>query len=163
VKHIHHTKHYWRAAFLIVIGLVGFLALRAFLIPDSFGEYGFYRADNVQEQRDKPISFAKRGTCANCHEGTATHEQGKHKTVQCQNCHAPLAVHVKDDEFIDEMPINRAPSLCLRCHRALPSRPHDFPQIVVKDHVGTIEHNLTSGACLECHKPHDPTLDRGGH
>ena len=49
MKHIKHTKHYWRAAFLIIGGMIAFLSVRALLIPDSFGKFGNYRGDNVEE------------------------------------------------------------------------------------------------------------------
>ena len=158
MKHIRHTKHYWRAAFLIVGSFIAFLIFRAFLIPPTFGEYGFYRGANVQEQMDKKVYFAKKGACAECHDDMARlHKQNSHAAVQCQNCHAPLAVHIEEGEFIGEMPINSSPKLCLQCHRALPSRPKDFPQIDVKNHLATVEQNLESGQCLQCHNPHDPT------
>ena len=153
-----HTKHYWRAAFLILLGLIAFFSFRALLIPESFGKFGYYRGDNVEEQMSLPVSFSKNEACADCHEVAAIHESGKHKTVQCQNCHAPLAVHVVEGEMVELMPIDRSPKLCLRCHRKLPSRPQDFPQIVAQDHTGEFEQNLKSGACLECHQPHSPSL-----
>ena len=109
-----------------------------------------------------PLSFAKRGTCGDCHEIFEIHGKSKHQSVQCQNCHAPLAVHVVDGEMKKLMPINRSPKLCLRCHRTLPSRPKDFPQIVVQDHVGEFEQDLKLGACIECHQPHNPSLHYGG-
>lgn len=157
-----HTKHYWRASFLIIGAFLAFLIVRAFLIPASFGKYGFYRADNVQEQMNKPVSFAKRGTCGNCHDKIVqVHTKAKHQSVQCQNCHAPLVLHVKNDDFVGEMPIKRSPKMCLRCHRKLPSRPLDFPQIDSKDHLGVAEQLLPIGECIKCHHPHDPSPNRG--
>ncbi|MBI2343690.1 MAG: hypothetical protein HYV02_05120 [Deltaproteobacteria bacterium] len=160
-----HTKHYYRIAAFLIGAIFLFLIVRAFLIPKSFGEFGFYRADNLSEQKRLPISFAARGDCAACHPDIATrHQQGPHQPVQCQNCHAPLTQHIAGDgTHKAPMPINRASALCLRCHRALPSRPTEFPQIQIVEHTGLAEHELTEGFCIQCHHPHDPRPAGGKH
>ena len=153
-----HSKHYFRAGGIVVGGFFAFLIVRAFLMPKSFGQYGHYRADNVAEQRAKPLAFGAISACGECHaEQAMIHGKGKHQTVQCQNCHAPLAVHIQEGVFQEPMPINRLAALCLRCHGELPSRPEGFPQIDVKKHLGGMApEGPSEGVCLRCHRPHDP-------
>lgn len=154
-----HSKHYWRAFLIIIGGLMTFLIVRAILFPASFGEFGPYRGANVEEQMDKAASFASPGACKDCHANVdAIHRENSHKSVGCQNCHAPLIVHVKDGSVVGDMPINRSPQLCLRCHRKLPSRPTTFPQIATKEHLQRNEDDLEDGACTVCHAPHKPAM-----
>lgn len=154
-----YSKHYWRAFFLIVGGFLIFLIVRAVMVPKTFGEFGHYRGANPQEQMDKPVSFASPDACKTCHADIDTiHRANSHKSVGCQNCHAPLIVHVKDGNFVGDMPINKSPQLCLRCHRKLPSRPAAFPQIATKEHLQKSEDDLEDGACTACHSPHKPAM-----
>ncbi len=140
-------------------GFFAFLIVRSLLIPHSFGTFDHYRGDNVAEQREKPVNFGERTSCAECHsDQAALHGKGKHLAVQCQNCHAPLSVHIKDGVFQEKMPIDRAATLCLRCHGELPSRPKDFPQIDIKEHLESRGLLLAGGVCLSCHRAHDPSL-----
>lgn len=149
-----HSKHLWRAILIIVFALFAYLIIRALLVPHSFGEFGYFRGDNVQEQMDKEVVFANRGACATCHDNEdKMHKAGFHKTVQCQNCHAPLSYHIYGDE-VKEMPINRSPDLCLLCHKVLASRPVDFPQIDLDAHLKDAGAELKPGVCLTCHNPH---------
>ncbi|MDP3980414.1 MAG: cytochrome C [Chlamydiota bacterium] len=154
-----HTKHYFRAGFLIIALVIVIFVVRAFLIPKSFGKFGFYRADNVTEQMDKPVRFAPLDSCSACHDEIwQKHQKGVHKSVQCQNCHDILPVHVDVDkgEIVGPMPIQRTTALCLRCHNRLSSRPVDFPQIDVDDHfVDSIEIRKAE-VCFGCHNPHSP-------
>src|SRR3990172_11506033 len=115
-----HTKHYFRAIFLLIAGVLLFFTVRAFLIPPSFGRYGFYRGDNVEEQMNHKVKFANADACATvCHNHDdiwKTHQNGPHAKVKCQVCHDLLSVHVdeKKAEFIGEMPKQRDAKLCLR-------------------------------------------------
>ncbi len=154
------TQHYMRAAGLLIGALVAFLIFRSLMIPGSFGQYGHFRGDNLAEQMAKPVGYGERHACAQCHsDQESKHTTGKHQGVQCQDCHGPMRDHVEDDIVKGPMAINRSPMLCLRCHRALPSRPAEFPQIVVQDHYGVGEQLTEEGACLTCHTPHAPDLD----
>ncbi len=38
-----HTKHLWRAGILLLVFVIGGFVARHFLVPDSFGEMGYYR------------------------------------------------------------------------------------------------------------------------
>jgi hypothetical protein len=133
---------------LLTLGIVGtYLVARSFLTPKSFGELGWYRADAMAELADRPITFAGKKACDECH---SDHLQklakAEHKTLSCETCHGPAQAHVENpDVKLEKLTF----SLCLRCHEANPSRPAWLKQITLKDHY-------TGQRCIECHSPHQP-------
>lgn len=150
---------------MLFAGLLTFLIVRGLLIPRSFGEYGFYRADNVKEQMDKPIHFGSKDVCSACHDAIWNqHQKGVHVKVPCQDCHAPVSTHVdlEKGEFVDKMRIQKTSKLCLRCHTKLPSRPVNFPQIDVETHLEKVPNAHQTDVCFGCHNPHDPRGKRHG-
>ncbi|GAB4304818.1 MAG: cytochrome c [Myxococcota bacterium] len=152
-----HSKHLLRAIALIFIALIGGLFLRGFLIPKSFGQYGFYRGDNVEQQRNLPIMHGERASCQPCHEAEfAKVMEAKHKNVQCENCHAPLANHISEGKKIAPMPKDRKATLCIRCHERLAARPKDHPQVEILKHVEEMGEKFSPEICLNCHSPHSP-------
>ena len=152
-----HRKHLFRAAGLLLGALFIFFVVRALLVPGSFGQYGHFRGDNLAEQAAKPMIHGSPVSCADCHDELFQIKMaGKHAAVPCQDCHAPLAHHIKDDG-IEPMPIHKSYTLCIRCHLKIESRPKNFPQIDLHEHLAKA--NLTTddeGVCFTCHKPHDP-------
>lgn len=154
---LRHTKHAFRILILLVVAVLVILFGRAAFVPDSWGRYGSYRADNVEQQRAKPVMHGNDASCKDCHaEQVATHEQGAHLRVRCEVCHAPIALHVVDDAKIADMPIERSRELCLRCHQQLHARPKDFPQIQPRQHVDEHGSTWSEEVCIECHQPHSP-------
>lgn len=152
-----HSKHVVRAFLLLFVGLLGFLVVRAELVPSSFGRYGHYRADNVMEQRDHPVMHGGRESCAKCHaEQYKTVMGSPHKVVNCEDCHAPLALHVKDGKRSAPMPRDRKATLCLRCHERLAARPKKHPQIDVLQHLKDVGEKFQPEVCVDCHSPHSP-------
>ena len=157
-------KHYFRAGFLIVGGLLFFFLVRAFLLPKSFGQYGFYRGDNVEEQMSHPVKFVPKDVCSNCHPDIFNqHQKGKHSQVQCESCHDVLSVHVdfEKGEIVGPMPIQKTSHLCLRCHEKLSSRPKEFPQITPEEHLMGNPKAHDPEVCFVCHSPHDPAKRKG--
>ncbi len=53
-----NTKHIWRAVILLLILLVAVVLGRQFLIPESFGEMGFYRGKALEEFMAKEMELA---------------------------------------------------------------------------------------------------------
>ncbi|VAW19865.1 hypothetical protein MNBD_BACTEROID01-590 [hydrothermal vent metagenome] len=133
--------------FMIVIGL--FLVARHFLIPESFGKYGYYRADSIEENADHDIKYVDRAECAACHDDIAALKQGgPHKNINCQTCHGPGNLHIEDptpENILKET----ERELCGRCHNKNAARPKFIKQIDIN------EHNIES-KCIECHNPHEP-------
>jgi predicted CXXCH cytochrome family protein len=144
-----HRGHLIRVAVLFLAGVVAFLALQALLVPKGFGEYGHYRAGALDDNRARPIVFAGKTACLDCHSDVGdVLDKGKHATVHCEACHGPHAAHAADPSTVKAVrPDTRV--LCARCHQALVGRPASFPQIEVADHAG-------KEACTSCHTPHSP-------
>ena len=148
-----HTKHLWRAAILLGIILTAVVVGRHFLVPDSFGEMGYFRGSALDEFLVKPPEHGGTAACAECHDDIADAKaSGGHASVQCEVCHAPLTTHVVDDEKVADMDIDRSYTLCAYCHRRLIARPPDIPQIDLHQHLelapGAI---IPAEACLDCH------------
>jgi len=128
---------------------VAFLVLQALLVPKGFGVYGHYRAGALEENRARPVAFAGRAACVECHSDVPeAMKGGRHEGVRCEACHGPLAAHAGDpSEKKAVRPDSRV--LCARCHAANVARPARFPQVDLVEHAG-------KEACTGCHKAHNP-------
>jgi hypothetical protein len=143
------SEHLVRLALVLAAAVLTFLVIRHAVVPRSFGEFGHYRGDALDEIRARPVSFAGKGVCETCHEDIMKiKSEGKHAGVACEACHGPTAAHTDDPIANHAVKPNRA-TLCVRCHEADPAKPKQFPQVVSKEHAGEL-------SCGECHKPHSP-------
>lgn len=156
-----HYRHLLRAVVLVAGALLVFLLIRAFLVPHSFGQFGFFRGENLKEQASIPAVHGDPASCHECHDDQAKQiGGGPHAAVPCQDCHAPLAQHVTE-EGIKPMPMVRSHTLCARCHQKLEARPKTFPQIDFHEHLVSKNQSLEDETiCLNCHLPHSPLPER---
>ncbi len=146
------VEHYIRAAILFGIGLTVFLVARELLIPKNFGEYGHYRPGALADNQARPVSFAGRVACEECHSEVVEERNGsRHDRVNCEACHGALAAHAEDPTSVKPS-LPDVGALCRTCHERLVGRPVNFPQVDVKDHSG-------DEACASCHRPHHPELE----
>jgi len=138
-------------AFLFALAIAALVVARILLVPHSFGKYGHYRADAVNEIVAQSINYAGYNTCINCHDEIyKLKQESNHKGVSCEACHGPTAKHTESpDQFVPSAPRERG--YCPLCHGYNSSRPTGFPQIV------TALHN-PGQACMTCHNPHNPLL-----
>ncbi len=132
-----------------LVVIVSFFTMRFILTPKSFGKYGHYRADAIDDVKNLPISYAGAKACGDCHdEIVKLKSKGFHRGVSCEVCHGPSAGHTEDPTSIKpEAPRQREG--CPLCHNYSPSRPTGFPQII------TAQHN-PGKPCMTCHRPHNP-------
>ncbi|MGC8760590.1 MAG: cytochrome c3 family protein [Bryobacteraceae bacterium] len=141
--------HLIAPAGVFVAGLLLFLAVRSVVVPPSFGRYGHYRAAALDEIRARPLQYAGRAACANCHAVEATTlGQGRHAPVSCEACHGPAAAHVEDPGATKPLRPDAA-ALCAGCHEADAAKPPWFRQVNTKEHMAGM-------ACGDCHQPHSP-------
>ncbi len=156
-----HAKHIIRAVLLVVmIGLV-FVFARHFAIPETFGQFGHYRAASVAEFAAQTPVHGGLAMCVECHEDDEAVEDwsaGKHGSVSCEVCQGPLGQHPENRD-VAPMPVNRSYELCGWCHQKLVARPKDFPQVLVPDHGVEQGAELSEAICLECHDAHNPGDD----
>jgi hypothetical protein len=142
-------EHLLRLVAIFGAGLLLFLALQAWFVPKDFGLYGHYRPGALDDSRARPMAFAGRAACEACHTDVAEAKTGgKHKRIGCEACHGPLARHAAGEDAAGKPPRPTA-ALCSVCHTTNVGKPEGFPQVEPKEHS-------EAGACLECHKAHNP-------
>jgi hypothetical protein len=145
------VQHLVRMAALFIAGVVVFLILRALLVPEGFGVWGHFRAGALDDNRARPLRFAGREACAECHADVLDARVGsKHAAIGCEACHGPLAAHAADPDAARASRPEAAP-LCRSCHERNVARPAAFPQIDPAEHGG-------GEPCLACHQPHHPDV-----
>jgi hypothetical protein len=148
---LHDWVHLIRPAIVIVAAVGVFMAVRAAVIPESFGRYGHYDPGALEAARRHPIAFAGQQACADCHDEQSTaRKAGKHAHVACEACHGPLAKHAADPS-VETPKLPEVGSLCRSCHERDAAKPRWFPQVVSAEHS-------SGAACNACHKPHNPHL-----
>lgn len=149
------AEHLLRLAALFAIGSLLLLFMRTLFVPASFGLYGHYRADALNDITARPVAFAGQKACADCHdEPMQAKSRGRHANVNCEACHGALQKHVEDPAtVVPQLPDTAV--LCVRCHEANLAKPKTFPQVASKDHSG-------GEKCQSCHQPHSPRLQPGG-
>lgn len=160
------STHLLRGLVILLVGGSASLLLQASLVPETFGEYGHYRATALEEIAAQKPLFQGRDVCYECHDDIVDLVlKDTHHSVNCEDCHGPAQLHVafqmgEDDEGITEemavLPRNKDRSLCLLCHRRLHARPASFPQVVPEVHVGFLRKDGVEVDCVECHDPHEP-------
>lgn len=148
-------EHLVRLAAVMLLGLVGFIVVRAAIVPKTFGQYGHYRGAALKEIASRPVAYAGHGQCEDCHGDIVEQKKkSKHVIVACEACHGPLAKHVEDPGSVVPPKLDTA-VLCARCHEANSAKPKGFPQVVTADHSNGM-------ACDTCHQPHHPKIDLEG-
>lgn len=144
-------KHLKRAFTLLAILVIAFIFARSLAVPDSFGEYGWYRGDSVNELRNQAVEHAGSQTCSDvdCHKTLYTiWSESRHKTVNCETCHGPSEKHVSNVRIMPE-PADDSRDFCGLCHYKRVARPEEFPQIDPEIHGENLR-------CAYCHNPHKP-------
>jgi len=143
--------HLKRAFTLLALAIIVFIIARSILVPDSFGQYGWYRGDSVNELRNHTLNYAGSTSCGeeNCH--TIIYSvwiKDRHKTVNCETCHGPAQKHALNPrETLKQADDTR--EFCGKCHFKKIARPENFPQIDPDTHGQDLR-------CVYCHNPHKP-------
>ncbi len=134
---------------LLTIAIVGsYLVARYFLTPPSFGQFGWFRGNALEELRTRDTVYAGKKACEECHEDEAKKlAKAEHKNLSCEGCHGPGQMHVEKPDVTK--PPKLGLSVCVRCHEANPSRPKSHKQVSIKGHY-------PGQKCAECHVPHQP-------
>ena len=159
-----YNSHVWRIVLglaVLSVGVVLWFGVVKNRVITSFGKYGHYRADAIEEEANREIRFMTNAPCFSCHAyETKLHDNGRHKTISCEFCHGPMADHVKDNKKIGELPVKKGEEirvLCLRCHnQAIRARPKDvIKTVVMPDHLRDQKVKETH-TCNQCHLVHAP-------
>lgn len=140
-----------RLLLVFALLIVSMLAMKYFLTPESWREYGAYRGNALKEISSAEAKFVQMDDCAACHDSIADlKNQGVHATLQCEICHGPGYKHIEDETI--QMEIPEEGQFCLRCHEENTARPKD----IIKQ-VDAVEHSEGED-CITCHNPHQPWL-----
>jgi len=138
-----------RLAAVLALVVTALIVARYYLVPETFGDLGHYRAASVDSIRQQHKMYAGRQECALCHgDVEAIRAASNHDGVSCEVCHGPAANHVAAPMEV-KPPIDRERETCTVCHSFNPSRPTGFAQI------DPIAHNPMT-PCVSCHLPHAP-------
>jgi len=165
----HLRRAFWAVLLLLAVANV----VRLSVVPESFGQYGEFRGDHLQEERARDPMIRGTENCAFCHEEQFTLKgTGRHTGLQCEGCHfQPYAGDENHPEAHPEVsqPPNKSQRTCLVCHQYFPARPEFVPQLAnfgehitanakkIKDkNVGAV--NGTTN-CVHCHNPHNPKIE----
>jgi len=134
---LNQISHILKAIALLLVAAAGFLVLRGFITPDSFGVqhsymYGYYRANSDAEQATLPMLYQGSSACVDCHARAAAFwADGKHAGVPCESCHG--ICRAGKNEAGEKPVIDSSIEACKKCHAALLGRPAKFPQVVSLD------------------------------
>jgi ribosomal protein L37AE/L43A len=152
-------NHVLRPLWLVLAGIAALLVVRYFMVPADFGvhgrnfTYGFHRLGSIDDWKNFKVKHRGKEYCQECHEEKVEEILASpHSIIQCENCHGAAVDHPDNPETL---PIDTSRLLCLRCHAYLPypqSNRADMPS------VDPEEHN-TDENCVECHNPHNPSLE----
>jgi hypothetical protein len=133
---------------VVFVGL--FLVSRYFLIPESFGKYGHYRANSLDEIEALPVHYAGKAACIECHPTeTEQLESDLHYDLSCEVCHGPGAQHANDPDHYQTLKKPGTREFCGQCHDLHPARNAEFV-----NQVDIMEHRLERNNCIDCHNPH---------
>lgn len=154
-------NQFWIRVVLVFFGIIGIVLLgRVIMLPDSWGEYGYYRGAYIDQEAHKAMKYGTNQSCNECHsEVNELAAHSKHKRLSCEICHSSVSEHAKDGKKIANMPIvtgEEQISLCLKCHQQSIGRPDNFPVIIsVEQHLEEQNVQLTH-TCDQCHTVHAP-------
>jgi len=161
-------RHTYLLFGLIGVALVAGLVIRALLVPETFGQYGHYRAAAPLDIRALPREHIGERSCASCKDPkaqdhavkAALHDKDAHSPVPCEDCHGPGAEHAARPKEVKLLkPEGR--QACLGCHQLLAARPGWFPQVDWQEHFRFVGVADQKTACTACHDPHEPLfMDR---
>jgi cytochrome c553 len=136
---------------LVLMGVLGAFALaaKAFFTPESFYQYGHYRALAVPEIAAQEPVFQTHRYCEACHtDRFALWSSQSHKSVTCEVCHGPAKGHPASGKL--PIPADTQ-KLCTLCHEQMAERPRAQPQVQASVHSG-------GQSCNACHNPHSPKI-----
>ncbi len=149
--------HLYLLGAVLVIGFIGFLAVKEIATPASWNYEDWYREDSLKDIASLPVVYGGNLSCQTCHaDENEEIVEFKHKTLSCESCHGPLIDHVQDGKKTAAAKVDDSTTWqCLNCHSKLVNRPPDFPQFSVA-RIEEHEEVAREVLCLACHNPHDP-------
>lgn len=133
------------------------------VVPDTFGEFGHYRAAAIEDEMNRPVRNKTNDSCLACHPFIRDiHQGGIHNTVSCEFCHGPAADHVSEGKVIGKLPVKKGEEikvLCLRCHnQIIRARPKESIKMVSMPQHLEEKKVRVDHTCDQCHNVHAPMM-----
>ncbi len=151
-------NHIYRPLYVVVALIAVILIARAIYVPKDFGiqargyRFGWHRLGNEQEWKDFTSKYAQKDYCKGCHSDKADQiAASPHVIIPCQDCHGPALQHPDNPP---KLAIDKARSLCLRCHAKLVDVGSGRAGI---RGIDDSQHN-PGAECVSCHNPHSPVI-----
>ncbi|MBS3993219.1 MAG: hypothetical protein KGZ87_05845 [Bacteroidetes bacterium] len=146
-------------SFLVFVGV--FMLIQDYLTPESFGKYGHYRANSLDDNKKIIPQFKGEDACASCHEDiyekkseTVSFDDDEyilHSNLKCETCHSPK-IDARTECKIKPPKLESTRKMCGQCHSINASRKNKIKMIDMSDHN-------TEKNCVECHNPHNPWIE----
>lgn len=134
--------------FVVFVGI--FVLIQQSLRPESFGKYGHYRADAINDNKLNTSYFKGESNCTECHQDVFDKKfLDLHDKVRCESCHSPKIDAATDCKVMPPI-VEGTIEFCGECHALNPARINSpVPQLDFKEHE-------EGKNCIECHNPHAP-------
>lgn len=165
-----HARHFVRLLTLIALAIIGFLGVRAQVVPKDFGLTGHFRESAIPEIAAREPRHIGAEACGECHDTEfAEWTAGKHSVPKCETCHGPGFMHVKvvSEDSVDAYPdrVKQNPNAlrvmsgiqeCNWCHLKTFERPSSLKSIAnAEEHIVSKGGTFTpESRCIDCHNPH---------
>lgn len=133
---------------VVIISL--FLLLKHALTPESFGKYGHYRGNSLDEIAALPVHYTGNQSCVSCHDTITTMKsEGYHSDLSCESCHGAGYKHVENPKT-EKLIKPDSNAFCGKCHSVNLARLENaVAQKELKEHH-------PDQKCVKCHNPHQP-------
>lgn len=144
------SKLIFRLFFSFVVFVSVFILIQRSLTPDSFGKYGHYRANSMDDNKMNTFYFKGENKCTECHQDIYDEKSlDVHDGVRCESCHSPKIAGTVDCKV--KPPIVKGTiEFCAQCHATNAGRlEKGVPQLDFKEHY-------EKQNCIECHNSHAP-------
>ncbi|MHB1107176.1 MAG: multiheme c-type cytochrome [Lutibacter sp.] len=134
--------------FVVFVGI--FILIQQLLTPESFGEYGHYRANALDDNKMSTSFYKGESKCNECHQDIFDQKAlDVHDAVRCESCHSPK-IDASTDCKVSPPIVKGTIKFCAECHATNPARlKKGVPQLDFKEHY-------EKQNCIECHNPHAP-------
>jgi len=143
-------KIIFRLLLSFIVFVTIFVVVRQFVVPNSFGENGHYRANSIEDNKERTLYFKGEKKCAECHQDIYDLKfSDVHSEISCETCHPPK-INANTECKVNPPKVEGTIEFCAQCHNKNFARETiGFPNIDIKEHKG--DQN-----CVECHNPHAP-------
>ena len=134
-------------SFVVFVGI--FILIQRFLTPDSFGKYGHYRANAIDDNKISTSYYKGEEKCTSCHQEVYDlKSEDVHDGVSCESCHVPK-IDISTECEVMPPKVEGDLKLCAQCHETNFGRLKKAPQLDFKEHE-------EGQNCIECHNVHAP-------